>query len=232
MPESVFSRRVGEQRNSQIRQILGQPAIEPVLRNSTSRLAFSLPRADWRSGYREAVTLTWTLRELVAAYACGAIGLWGYRTDYTTIRLHDYRTTRPQARATAWLLTATSVFLVFFVVSMQQQTQVNLSYHVTSSFALLPRTATSGMAYVRDVFMADTSSLKNRALVFAFSTTPYIATPFIATPFIGLVLIIAAFVPILLPISLSSYQSPGNATLNAELYGSLSSPSEPLAAKF
>ncbi|OWP05665.1 hypothetical protein B2J93_1714 [Marssonina coronariae] len=134
-----------------------------------------------------------------------------------------------KAGALIWELVAAyaCVFLVFFVVSMQQQTQVNLSYHVTSSFALLPRTATSGMAYVRDVFMADTSSLKNRALVFAFSTTP-----FIATPFIGLVLIIAAFVPILLPISLSSYQSPGNATLNAELYGSLSSPSEPLAAKF
>lgn len=35
------------------------------------------------------------------------------------------------------------------------------------------------MAYVLDVFMADTSSLKNRALVFAFSTTPYIVTTFI-----------------------------------------------------
>lgn len=34
------------------------------------------------------------------------------------------------------------------------------------------------MAYVLDVFMADTSSLKNRALVFAFATTPYIATTF------------------------------------------------------
>jgi len=34
------------------------------------------------------------------------------------------------------------------------------------------------MAYVLDVFMADTSSLKNRALVFAFSTTPYIVTTF------------------------------------------------------
>src|SRR4051812_24833079 len=36
----------------------------------------------------------------------------------------------------------------------------------------------NGMAYVLDVFMADTSSLKNRALVFGFSTTPYIATTF------------------------------------------------------
>jgi hypothetical protein len=34
------------------------------------------------------------------------------------------------------------------------------------------------MAYVLDVFLADTSSLKNRALVFAFSTTPYIVTTF------------------------------------------------------
>ena len=35
------------------------------------------------------------------------------------------------------------------------------------------------MTYILDVFMADTSSLKNRALVFAFSNTPYIATTFI-----------------------------------------------------
>lgn len=35
------------------------------------------------------------------------------------------------------------------------------------------------MAYVLDVFMADTSSLKNRSLVFAFSQTPYIVTTFI-----------------------------------------------------
>lgn len=36
----------------------------------------------------------------------------------------------------------------------------------------------NGMAYVLDVFMADTSSLKNRAFVFAFSQTPYIVTTF------------------------------------------------------
>ena len=36
----------------------------------------------------------------------------------------------------------------------------------------------NGMAYVLDVFMADTSSLKNRALVFSFATTQYIATTF------------------------------------------------------
>jgi MFS family permease len=35
-----------------------------------------------------------------------------------------------------------------------------------------------GMSYTLDVFLADTSSIKNRALVFAFSTTPYIATTF------------------------------------------------------
>ena len=36
----------------------------------------------------------------------------------------------------------------------------------------------NGMSYVLDVFIADTSSIRNRALVFAFSTTPYIATTF------------------------------------------------------
>ncbi|APA09757.1 hypothetical protein SS1G_06045 [Sclerotinia sclerotiorum 1980 UF-70] len=155
----------------------------------------------------EAVTLVWTKKQLYLAYAF--------------------------------------IFLVFFVVSMQQQIQNNLSYYVTSDFLLLPLTgATSivssivggvfrlpiakfvdligraegfaimtacatiglimmaacrnvetyaaaqvfywlgfdGMAYVLDVFMADTSSLKNRALVFAFSTTPYIVTTWIGPP--------------------------------------------------
>lgn len=35
-----------------------------------------------------------------------------------------------------------------------------------------------GIAYVLDVTMADTSSLKNRAWIFAFSTCPYIANTF------------------------------------------------------
>jgi len=38
-----------------------------------------------------------------------------------------------------------SIFLVFFVVSLQQQTQFNLSYYVTSSFALLPLTGTTSI---------------------------------------------------------------------------------------
>ena len=36
----------------------------------------------------------------------------------------------------------------------------------------------NGIAYVLDVFIADTSSLKWRGLMFAFSTSPYIATAF------------------------------------------------------
>ena len=35
-----------------------------------------------------------------------------------------------------------------------------------------------GIAYVLDVFIADTSTLKYRGLMFAFSTSPYIATTF------------------------------------------------------
>ncbi|KAF7960957.1 hypothetical protein EAE96_000628 [Botrytis aclada] len=155
----------------------------------------------------EAVTLIWTRNQLYLAYAF--------------------------------------IFLVFFVISLQQQIQNNLSVYVTSSFILLPLTGTTsivssivggvfrlptakfvdlvgraegfaimtgfttiglimmaacrnvetyaaaqvfywlgfdGMMYVLDVFMADTSSLKNRALVFAFSTTPYIATTWIGPP--------------------------------------------------
>ena len=36
----------------------------------------------------------------------------------------------------------------------------------------------NGMGYILNVFMADTSDIKNRALVFALSTTPYICTTF------------------------------------------------------
>lgn len=36
----------------------------------------------------------------------------------------------------------------------------------------------NGMGYILNVFMADTSTIKDRALVFAFSTTPYIGTTF------------------------------------------------------
>jgi len=36
----------------------------------------------------------------------------------------------------------------------------------------------NGIAYTLDVFIADTSSLKNRAWLFAFSTCPYIANTF------------------------------------------------------
>ena len=36
----------------------------------------------------------------------------------------------------------------------------------------------NGIAYVLDVFIADTSSLKWRGLMFAFSNSPYIATTF------------------------------------------------------
>lgn len=36
----------------------------------------------------------------------------------------------------------------------------------------------NGIAYVLDVFIADTSSLEWRALMFAFSTSPYIVTTF------------------------------------------------------
>jgi MFS family permease len=36
----------------------------------------------------------------------------------------------------------------------------------------------SGFSYVLDVVVADTSSLKNRALAFAFASSPYIATTF------------------------------------------------------
>lgn len=39
-------------------------------------------------------------------------------------------------------------------------------------------TGMNGIGYVLNVFLADTSSLKNRAILFAFSTTPYISNTF------------------------------------------------------
>ena len=39
-----------------------------------------------------------------------------------------------------------------------------------------------GMLYVLNVFVADTSSLKNRAMMFAFTTSPYIVTAWIGGP--------------------------------------------------
>lgn len=39
-----------------------------------------------------------------------------------------------------------------------------------------------GMSYVLNVFVADTTSLKNRGFIIAWTTTPYIATTFIGPP--------------------------------------------------
>ncbi|EFW18832.1 hypothetical protein D8B26_005629 [Coccidioides posadasii str. Silveira] len=151
-----------------------------------------------------------------------------------------------KAVAAAWTKTAlvgayVGIFLVFFVLSLQQQITGNLTAYVTSAFSKHTLLATTtvissiisaavrlpvakimdiwgrvegyllmvscctlglvmmascnsvemyaaaqvfywvghnGMAYVLDIFLADTSSLKNRGWLFAFSTSPYIATTF------------------------------------------------------
>jgi len=45
-------------------------------------------------------------------------------------------------------------------------------------------TGMNGIAYVMNIFIADTSSMKNRAILFAFTTTPYISNTF-AGPALG-----------------------------------------------
>lgn len=40
----------------------------------------------------------------------------------------------------------------------------------------------NGILYVLNVFVADTSSLKNRALMFAYTTSPYIVTAWLGGP--------------------------------------------------
>jgi hypothetical protein len=68
-----------------------------------------------------------------------------------------------------------SIFLVFFVVSMQQQIQNNLGLYVTSSFALLPLTGTTSIlsGIIGGVFKLPTAKfidLIGRAEGFAIMT--------------------------------------------------------------
>nr|KMM66810.1 siderophore iron transporter mirB [Coccidioides posadasii RMSCC 3488] len=176
--------------------------------------------------------------------SCGRNRLIGTQYDDRHILSHGVK--QAKAVAAAWTKTAlvgayVGIFLVFFVLSLQQQITGNLTAYVTSAFSKHTLLATTtvissiisaavrlpvakimdiwgrvegyllmvscctlglvmmascnsvemyaaaqvfywvghnGMAYVLDIFLADTSSLKNRGWLFAFSTSPYIATTF------------------------------------------------------
>lgn len=86
-----------------------------------------VPSRDVQAGVQavEAVTLTWTRNQLILAYFL-CVPFAGHRKGY---RADQYR----------------SVFLVFFVVSMEEQIQNNLGVYVTSTFALLPLTSTTSI---------------------------------------------------------------------------------------
>jgi len=69
-----------------------------------------------------------------------------------------------------------SVFLVFFLISLQQQTQFGVSYYVTSSFSALPLTGTTSIlsGIIGGVIKLPTAKfvdLVGRAEGFAIMTT-------------------------------------------------------------
>ena len=110
----------------------------------------NLPNPEVQEGVKkvEAVTLTWTRRELWIAYGlfvCFSLLPYPIITSSAQSSpslqglAYDCLATRRRKQANKFW----SVYLVFFVVSMEQQIQNNLSIYVTSSFALLPLTSTT-----------------------------------------------------------------------------------------
>ncbi|CZS98016.1 related to siderophore iron transporter mirB [Rhynchosporium agropyri] len=98
-----------------------------------------------------------------------------------------------------WMITAFGfIWLIFFTDSLQQQSNFSWTPSVTTlvlmgicrnvqtyaAAQVFYWTGMNGIAYVMNVFIADTSSMKNRALLFALTTTPYISNTF-AGPSLG-----------------------------------------------
>ncbi|KAI1150175.1 MFS general substrate transporter [Nemania diffusa] len=76
---------------------------------------------------------------------------------------------RPQGFASTTLLAALGLLLM----SLCQNVQTYAAAHVIYSVGI------SGFSYILEIIVADTSSLKNRSLALAFSSTPYLITTFI-----------------------------------------------------
>ncbi|KAI3336948.1 MFS general substrate transporter [Xylariaceae sp. AK1471] len=76
---------------------------------------------------------------------------------------------RAQGFASATLLAAIGLLLMSLCQDVQTYAAAQVIYQV----------GISGSSYILDIIVADTSSLKNRSLAFAFSSTPYLATTFI-----------------------------------------------------
>ncbi|KAI1426107.1 putative MFS siderophore transporter [Xylaria sp. FL1777] len=76
---------------------------------------------------------------------------------------------RPQGFASMTLLAALGLLLMSLCRDVQTYAAAQVIYQV----------GISGFAYILDIIVADTSSLKNRSLALAFSTSPYLVTSFI-----------------------------------------------------
>ncbi|KAI0906562.1 putative MFS siderophore transporter [Ustulina deusta] len=76
---------------------------------------------------------------------------------------------RPQGFASMTLLAALGLLLMSLCRDVQTYAAAQVIYQV----------GISGFSYILDIIVADTSSLKNRSLALAFSSTPYLVTTFI-----------------------------------------------------
>ncbi|KAI3328498.1 putative MFS siderophore transporter [Ustulina deusta] len=76
---------------------------------------------------------------------------------------------RPQGFASMTLLAALGLLLMSLCRNVQTYAAAQVIYQV----------GISGFSYILDIIVADTSSLKNRSLALAFSSTPYLVTTFI-----------------------------------------------------
>ncbi|KAI0971106.1 putative MFS siderophore transporter [Xylaria arbuscula] len=76
---------------------------------------------------------------------------------------------RPQGFASMTLLAALGLLLMSLCRDVQTYAAAQVIYQV----------GISGFTYILEIIVSDTSSLKNRSLALAFSTTPYLVTTFI-----------------------------------------------------
>ncbi|KAI0416692.1 putative MFS siderophore transporter [Xylaria grammica] len=76
---------------------------------------------------------------------------------------------RPQGFATMTLLAALGLLLMSLCRDVETYAAAQVIYQV----------GVSGFTYILDIIVADTSSMKNRSLALAYSSTPYVVTTFI-----------------------------------------------------
>ncbi|KAG9232685.1 major facilitator superfamily domain-containing protein [Amylocarpus encephaloides] len=189
----------------------GDAVSETMYDDEATIIAGNCPTPHLQAGVKkvEAITLTWTSKELYLAYALsGSNSIFSNETLLTDMGTIQFQVAFYVTSSFALLpLTGTTnivsgivggvfrlptakfidligraegfalmTMLAMIGLAMMAATKNVETYAAAQVFYWV---GFNGMAYVLDVFMADTSSLKNRALVFSFSTAPYIFTTFI-----------------------------------------------------